>query len=62
MKLNSRLLSKRLEARIVAEHLLNFRLQMGVFRRNRGARNAKKTKIGLCEQVRVNWKTAAALP
>ena|SRR5438445_5693793 len=45
-----------------AEHLLNNRLQM----RRCGATEelvtlTKQTKIGLCEQVRVNWKTAPQL-
>jgi hypothetical protein len=45
--------------RIPAEQLLNNRLQMA----DSGATEkavtlTKQTKIGLCEQVRVNWKTA----
>jgi hypothetical protein len=43
-----------------AEQLLNNRLQMGAFSATgKIATQAKQTKIGLCEQVRVNWQTAA---
>ena len=39
----------------VAEHLLNNTLQMGCFGANEAfVRLTRQTKIGLCEQVRVN--------
>ena len=44
-----------LEAGIVAEHLLNNRLQMRAYSANaKVVILTKQTKIGLCEQVRVN--------
>jgi hypothetical protein len=49
-------------AGISAEYLLNNGLQMRTFDANKKARNVtKQMKIGLCEQVRVNWKTALSL-
>ena len=44
-----------LEAGIIAEHLLNNRLQMRASRATESiVTQTKQTKIGLCEQVRVN--------
>jgi hypothetical protein len=45
--------------RFFAEHLLNNRPQMRASSATRKvATLTKQLKIGLCEQVRVNWKTA----
>jgi hypothetical protein len=45
-----------------AEHLLNNRLQMGCFGANEEfVTQTKQSKIGPCEQVRVNWKTASSV-
>jgi hypothetical protein len=42
----------------LAEHLLNNKLQMSAFGATEGlVTQTKQMKIGLCEQVRVNWKT-----
>jgi hypothetical protein len=44
--------------RVFAEHLLNNKLQMSAFGTTEGlVTQTKQMKIGLCEQVRVNWKT-----
>ena len=44
----------------VAEHLLNNRLQMRASSATEKVVTlTKQTKMGLCEQVSVNWKTAA---
>src|SRR6266852_1106260 len=44
--------------RVFAEHLLNNKLQMSAFGAAEGlVTQTKQMKIGLCEQVRVNWKT-----
>src|SRR6202158_5708104 len=62
MKLNSPLLTQVWGGGVFAEHLLNSRLQMRTSRATgEGVTQTKQTKIGPCEQVRVNWKTAAWL-
>jgi hypothetical protein len=44
--------------RVFAEHLLNNKLQMSAFGATEGlVTQTKQMKIGLCEQVGVNWKT-----
>ena len=44
--------------RVFAEHLLNNKLQMSAFGATEGlVTQTKQMKIGLCEHVRVNWKT-----
>ena len=46
---------RRLEAGIIAEHLLNNRLQMGASgATEKVVTQTKQTKIGPCEQARVN--------
>jgi hypothetical protein len=44
--------------RVFAEHLLNNKQQMSAFGATEGlVTQTKQMKIGLCEQVRVDWKT-----